>query len=95
MVLFCARRSGPVAVDELRELLADWSKWRDLPHGWVLTLTPELKTYTNTRDFDVRAPVNIDNPVKALETRLTKLAAELRARNIDHFEVILFSHDGD
>jgi hypothetical protein len=88
-VLFLARRSGPIGIEEVRGLLGDRA-WLELPDISVLRLTRDgVQVEQKSRDF--AAPSDRPDPEGEVRRELDELRQRLRER-FDHVEGLAFSH---
>jgi predicted Ser/Thr protein kinase len=90
LILLCARRSGPIGAEDLRELLAGCTAWPTLPADAVSGLSPAgFKALQKSRDLG--SLTDRADPEGEVQKGLEELQRRLRP-HFEHFEAIVFSH---
>ena len=90
LILLCARRAGPIGVEDIRGLLADCSAWPTLPADAVSGLSPAgYKALQKSRDLG--SLTDRADPEGEVQKGLEELQRRLRP-HFEHFEALVFSH---
>ncbi|MCC9608018.1 serine/threonine-protein kinase [Blastopirellula sp. JC732] len=90
LILFCARRRGPIDLEEFESLWTSGDEWPSLPGMTVLRLNPE-GVHVEQRDKGFGSPIDREDPESVVQERLNGLQKQL-AEKMETFEGIAFTH---
>jgi hypothetical protein len=89
----CARRSGPVQLEELRALWPGGKAWPALPAYSVLRLMPG-EVHVEQKGRPLGAPVHQPDPEGEVKRLLEELRKQLQ-KHLDYFEALAFAHQSE